>query len=70
MYLILYLFAANLHAMSLIGVKEAAVRMRKNVRWLYRHLGNYETKMEDIPTIRIVWDDKNNKAVKSNTDNT
>lgn len=50
----------------LLGVTEAAARMRKKVRWLYRHLDEYETVYEDVPTVRIVFDDKTKKAVKKN----
>ena len=50
--------------MSLIGVAEAARRMRKKVRWLYRHLNDYETKAVRLPVVRIRWDDRKNTAVK------
>jgi len=43
---------------KLIGVAEAAAKLRKGTRWLYRHLDEYETTYENVPTLRIVCDSK------------
>lgn len=48
----------------LYGVAEAAKKMRKNVRWLYRHLHEFETEKETIEVTRVVFDDTTGKAVK------
>ena len=48
----------------LYGIADAARKMRKNVRTLYRHLHEYETTYEDVPTLRIVFDDTTGKPVK------
>lgn len=48
----------------LVGVAEAARRMRKKVRWLYRHLDEYETAEEQITVTRIVFNDITGNPVK------
>lgn len=47
------------------GIAEAARKMRKNVRTLYRHLDEYKTIKEEIEVVRIVWNEKLDRPVKS-----
>ncbi len=49
---------------NLIGVTEAAERLRKSVRWLYRHIEEYKTEYEDIPTLRVVCDERGHPVKK------
>lgn len=48
----------------LLGVAQAARKMRKKVRWLYRHLDEYQTVKETIEVVRVVFDDTTGKPVK------
>ena len=52
----------------LLGIAEAARKMRKNKRWVYRHLNEFKTAKETIEVMRIVFDDTTGKAVKKITD--
>ncbi len=47
-----------------VGIAESARKMRKKVRWLYRHLGEYETVEEPVMVKRVVFDDITGKPVK------
>ncbi len=53
----------------LLGIAAAARQMRKNARWLYRHLNEYETTVEEIEVKRVVFNDITGKAVKKNCNN-
>ena len=54
----------------LLGIAASARKMRKKIRWLYRHISEYETETELVPVIRIVWDDTTGKPVKKKTGET
>lgn len=41
------------------------LKQNMTTRKLYRHLHEFETVFEDVPQVRIVWDDKTGKPVKA-----
>ena len=47
-----------------LGIAASARKMKKKVRWLYRHIDEFETVEEPIQVKRIVFDDTTGKPVK------
>jgi hypothetical protein len=48
----------------LLGIAAAARKMKKKTRWLYRHLDEFKTEIEQIDVKRVYFDDITGKPVK------
>lgn len=59
-----FLFLMPQSSVSLISVAEAAKRLNKGLRWMYRHLDDFETSYPNIEKILVHWNETDGEPVK------